>query len=133
MHIYVVRTASLSHQLSDRPKLVFFAVLLLLEFWVYRQGGIWRSVALGAFVGMIPSVWFGVAAVIDVQGDADWIRAQQWLERTGHRKAGAAWVPPMPRWAYFNTQIVRYADGRIYGPRLLLKRLRDVLSAESGG
>lgn len=129
MDTYVVRTESLSRQWSDQPKLLFFVGMIALEFWIYQRGGVWRSAALGAFVGMLPSARCGLASSMAVQGEADWVRAEQWLQRTGHRRDGAAWVPPLPRWLYFNTQIVRYADGRIFGPRLLLKRLRDVLLA----
>ncbi len=134
MESYAIRIESLSRQLSDTPKLMFFLVLwALMGLAFLKGGGVWRAGAIGGFFGTLPSLRLGLAASIAVQGNADWSRAEQWLERTGHCRKGAAWAPPLPRLLYFNTQIVRYADGRIHGPLVLLRRLRKVLLDDVSG
>lgn len=124
--LYRLREAGLALQLADRYRLVFVAILWTLLLALGHLGGFWDGAAQGAFIGSLPALWFGRPMRMQVRGRADWIRAEALLRR-GHRDAGGRWVPRLPRWAYFDSQVVRYTDGRIIGPFVTLHRLQAML------
>jgi hypothetical protein len=133
--MYEIHGMPLRQQLRGRYRVGFFALLAGLValacgllHQVARVPAGSAAVLIGAYAGLLPSLWQGTPACMSVTV-SDLPRIDAWLARR-HVRDARGWVPRLPRMLYFDSQIVRYGAGCVVGPRITLRKLRSVLLAK---
>ena len=132
--MYAIRVLPLHTQVRDRYRMLYFpavlAVFALAAWWLrdWLSPGAAQGMLIGAFAGTLPSLMLGTSARMAI-ADGDCVMVEAWLASHAHIRDHRGWVPRLPRALYFDSQIVRCADGSVTGPVIVLRKLRTMLRA----
>lgn len=116
-------------QLSDCYRVFFVLALMVLLGSVYLLvgGPIGHAALIGGVGGMLPPLYLGTPARMRIDGGVDRSAIDEYVSRQSYRMDSRGWVPKLPRMLYFDSQIVRCHGNEVFGPVMVLRRLRRLL------
>lgn len=85
------------------------------------------DIAMGFVAGTLPALWYGMPCKMELADRHEVICVESYLESRNFICNDGIWSPRLPRMLYFNSQRLEISDGHIFGPMLVLTRIRKLI------